>query len=289
MLIVQLLVSAVVAGSVYALVGLAFVLIYRGTRIVHFGLGDQLTLGAYIVVILQVFLGFSFAAAIAGALLLSAGVGMLIDRFILRPISHYDAVIPIIATLAVGLVIREGIRAFMGPNAWAFPFLLPPDPIQIDGIFFAWSNLAILVVALLVLGLLYALFTFSRLGKAIIAACENRVGAFLVGVPVPWMVSFIWCIASVLAAIAGILIAPIVTLTPDMGWIAIKGFAAAVLGGFTSLPGAVLAGFGIGVLETIAGTYISTAMKDAITYIVMIAFIIARPQGILGALRVKKV
>jgi len=288
-LIVQLLINAIVAGSIYALIGLGFVLLYRGTKIVHFGLGEQATLGAYLVLMLQMFVGMSFAAAVAASLVLSAVVGLLLDRWILRPISKHDILIQIIATLAIGFVIREGIRALMGPNAWPFPFLLPPDPIQVAGIYFAWSNAAVLIAAAVSMLVLFGLFTFTRFGKAILASCENRIGAFLVGIPVPVVVSSIWCITSVFAALAGILIAPIVTLTPDMGWIAIKGFSAAVLGGFGSLPGVVVAGFTLGVLETLAGTYISTAMKDAITYIALIAIIIVRPHGLFGKAQVSKV
>lgn len=288
-LIFQLLINAVIAGSIYALVGLGFVLLYRGTRIVHFGLGEQATLGAYLVLMLQMFAGLSFAAAIIIALLLSAGIGLLLERWIFRPISQRDILVQIITTLAIGFVIREGLRAFMGPNAWSFPFLLSPDPVQVGGIYFAWANLAVLFAAALVMLMLYGLFTFSRFGKAILACCENRVGAFLVGIPVPSVVSCIWCIASILAALAGILIAPIVTLTPDMGLIAIKGFTAAVLGGFASLPGVVLAGVVLGVMETLAGAYISTAMKDAVTYIALIAIIVVRPQGLLGSIKIKKV
>jgi branched-chain amino acid transport system permease protein len=121
------------------------------------------------------------------------------------------------------------------------------------------------------------------------AACDNQTGAGIVGIRVSTVFLAIWIIASVLATLAGILVAPVLTLSPDMGLIGIKGFTAAVLGGFDSLPGAVLGGVLLGVLEALGGTYVSSALKDMISYGILIAVIFARPQGILGMPALKKV
>jgi branched-chain amino acid transport system permease protein len=289
MLAIQIILSGVTAGSIYALVALGFVLIFKGTRVIHFGLGEQVTLGAYLVVIAKVYAGVPFYPAIALALLAAGATGFLLERLVMRPIRLEPVMVQIIATLAIGLGIREGLRAFMGPQAWPFEFLLSPAPVEVAGIYFAWANLAILAVSVLVMAALYAFFSHSRLGEAVRAACENRIGAFLVGIPVPAVVTAIWILASVLAAIAGILIAPILTLSPDMGLIGIKGFTAATLGGFTSLPGAVVGGILVGVIETTAGIYISTAMKDATTFLLLIIVIVLKPHGLLGQRIVKKV
>ena len=289
MLPIQVLLSGITAGSVYAIVALSFVLIYKGTKVIHFGLGEQVTLGAYLVIIGQLYGGLCFHAAIGAAILAAGAIGWLLERLIMRPVANRAIVVQIIATLAVGLGIREGLRAFMGPSGWPFEFLLSPTPVEYAGIFFAWSNLAIVASALVVMAALFAFFRYSKLGEAIIAACENPIGAYLVGVPVNRVITLIWIMASILAAIAGILIAPIVTLSPEMGLIGIKGFTAAVLGGFSSLPGAVIGGFLLGVIETSAGTYGSTAMKDATTFLLLVLVIILRPHGLFGFRSVKKV
>lgn len=289
MLAAQILLSGVTAGSIYALVALGFVLIHKATRVVHFGLGEQVTLGAYLVIIGQFRTGLPFYPAILLALVAAGAIGFLIERLIMRPIRLRPVLVQVIATLAVGLAIRECLRAFMGPQAWPFRFLLSPDPVRIGGLYFAWANLAIVVASFAVMAALYAFFTSTKLGKAVLAACENQVGAFLMGIPVPTVLSAIWIMASVLAAIAGILIAPIVTLSPEMGLIGIKGFTAAVLGGFNSLPGAVVGGFLLGVIETAAGIYVSTAMKDATTFLLLILVIILKPHGLFGYRAVKKV
>jgi branched-chain amino acid transport system permease protein len=289
MLALQIVLSGATAGSIYALVALGFVLIYKGTRIVHFGLGEQVTLGAYLALIGAVYARLPLYWAVAAALAAAAVIGFALERGVMRPLRIAPVIVQVIATLAIGLAIREGVRAVMGPQAWPFPFLLPPAPVEMFGLFFAWANVAIVAVAVVVMLLLFLFFSGTKLGSAVLAACENPQGAFLVGVPVPEIVTLIWIMASVLAAVAGILIAPIVTLSPEMGLIGIKGFTAAVLGGFNSLPGAVVGGLLLGVIETAAGTYISTAMKDGITFLLLVGVILLRPHGLLGYQTVKKV
>ncbi len=289
MLAIQVLLSGITAGSIYAIVALGFVLIYKGTKVIHFGLGEQVTLGAYLVIIAQLYVGSALYPALVSSIVAAGAIGFFLEKLVMRPIRNQPVVVQIIATLAIGLGIREALRTFMGPSGWPFPFLLSPAPVSVGGIFFAWSNVAIIAASLAVMALLFVFFTYSKFGEAILAACENPVGAYLVGIPVPRVVTVIWIMASILAAIAGILIAPIVTLSPEMGLIGIKGFTAAVLGGLTSLPGAVVGGFLLGMIETTAGTYVSTAMKDATTFVLLIIVIILRPHGLFGYRAVKKV
>lgn len=285
----QAIASGITAGSIYALVALAFVLIYKGTRVVNFGQGEQVMLGAYLVLVFHTFVQLPFSVAVLAALAVSAGVGVLIQVLVLRRIAASPPLTKIIAMLAVGLILREGTRAVMGPNAYPFPFLLSPAPVQVAGVLLTPANLAVVAVSLAVTGVFYVFFRYMRLGKALRAACENRVAASLVGISVPLVFGTIWGTASAIAAVAGILIAPIVTLTPDIGLVAIKGWVAAVVGGFTSLPGAVLGGMTLGVIETVTGSYVSTALKDGITYLLLIAILIVRPTGLLERRVVKKV
>jgi branched-chain amino acid transport system permease protein len=288
-MLTQVLVSSATAGAVYALIALGFVLINKGTGVVHFGYGDQVTFGAYLALIGQVFIGLPFWWSVVAALLLSALLGAFIYGGFMWPLRNASLLSRIIASLALGTVMREFLRAYMGPNAWPFPFLLSPTSVSVGGILVVPANLAIVGVAVGVLGILFLLFEKTVYGKAIMAACDNEIGASIVGIRVSSVFLAIWIIASVLATLAGILVAPVLTLSPDMGLIGIKGFTAAVLGGFNSLPGAVFGGILLGILEALAGTYVSSALKDMIGYSILIVVILARPQGILGALAVKKV
>ena len=286
---VQVLVSSATAGAVYALIALGFVLIHKGTGVVHFGYGDQVTFGAYLALMGQVLVGLSFHWSVLLALLGSALVGGVIYGGFMWPLRKASLLSRIIASLAIGTVMREFLRAYMGPNAWPFPFLLSPTSVSVGGILVVPANLAIVGVAAAVLGVLFLLFEKTVYGKAVMAACDNQIGAGIVGIRVSIVFLAIWIIASVLATLAGILVAPVLTLSPDMGLIGIKGFTAAVLGGFDSLPGAVLGGVLLGVLEALGGTYVSSALKDMISYGILIAVILARPQGILGMPALRKV
>lgn len=288
-MLAQILVSSLTAGAVYALIALGFVLLHNGTGVVHFGYGDQVTFGAYLVLIAQNFVGAPFSAAILLALLASMVLGAAIYAIFMVPLRNASLLTRLIATLAIGTALREWLRAFMGPNAWPFPFLLSPAPVEVGGLMLVPANLAIIGVVLLILAGLYLFFEKTLRGKAILAACENRTGASLIGVRVSRVFLVIWLVASLLATVAGILVAPLLTLSPDMGLIAIKGFTAAVLGGFSSLPGAVVGGLLLGVLEALTGAYISTALKDMISYAILIAVILVRPQGLFGGLALKKV
>jgi branched-chain amino acid transport system permease protein len=285
----QVLVSGITAGAVYALVALGFVVLHRGTRVVHFGLGDQLTLSAYAVVVEQVFLGLPFWAAILLSLALSAGFGVLIERGVMRPLRGSPLLVMVIATLAIGAAIREAIRVGMGPQPWPIPFVLSPAPFTVGGLVLVPATLAVVGVATVVMLGLFLMLRYTRFGRAIVAVYENPTGAAIVGISVQDVHARLWGLASLLAAVAGILVAPLITLSPDMGTIGIKGFAAAILGGFNSLPGAIAGGLILGILETAAGVYVSTAMKDVVSYGLLIASVLLLPQGLFGKVEARKV
>ena len=285
----QVLVSGITAGAVYALVALGFVVLHRGTRVVHFGLGDQLTLSAYAVVVEQVFLGLPFWAAILLSLALSAGFGVLIERGVMRPLRGSPLLVMVIATLAIGAAIREAIRVGMGPQPWPIPFVLSPAPFTVGGLVLVPATLAVVGVATVVMLGMFLMLRYTRFGRAIVAVYENPTGAAIVGISVQDVHARLWGLASLLAAVAGILVAPLITLSPDMGTIGIKGFAAAILGGFNSLPGAIAGGLILGILETAAGVYVSTAMKDVVSYGLLIASVLLLPQGLFGKVEARKV
>lgn len=287
-MLMQVVASGIMAGSVYALIAVGFVLIFKGTRVVHFGQGEQVMLGAYLVVVCYAIWQWPLLLAIGASIVVSGLVGLGLER-VLRPLMARPPLTKIIATLAVGLILREGTRAVMGPNAYPFPFLLPPSVVEFAGILIGLDSLGVIVISTAIMAALYIFFQYTRFGTAVRAACENRTAAALVGVSVPLVFSSIWVLSSMLAAVAGILLAPIIIVTPDMGGIALRAWVAAVVGGFTSLPGAVAGGLLLGIMETAAGAYISTALKDGVTYLVLIGILLIKPTGLFERQRVKKV
>lgn len=287
--LLQLLINGVPAGIMYALVAMGIILIHNGTNVVHFGYGEQITLAAYCVVIMQVVLGAPLWLALVASLLISMVFSLLCYFGIMAPLRRSPLLVQLIATLAIGMAVREGLRAYMGPDPWPFPTIVPPQVFDLGGVFLTSASLVAVLSAVCLAGLLFLLFRFSKYGKAMLAASENPRGCLIVGIPVTRIFAAIWIVASVLAMASAMLLTPIVGLTPDMGLIAIKGFCAAILGGFTSLPGAVVGGILLGVIETSAGYFISTAAKDVVAFVALIVVVILRPNGLLGHTRIKKV
>jgi branched-chain amino acid transport system permease protein len=280
--VAQVLVSGLTLGSLYALTALGFVIIYRATAMVNFAQGEMMMLGAIFALALHKDAGLgylpSFLLAVAGALLL----GMVIERVASRPLLDAPAFTVILSTVAVGQMIRSGVRAFRGNELSLFPPVLSTVPLTVGGITFTPLAAGIVGIALGCLLAFLAFFRWTRMGWAMRATAQNKEAAALVGVSVPRVFAVSWGISAGLAAAAGILLAPLVTITPDMGVIGLKGFVAAILGGFNSLAGAVLGGFLLGVLENLAGVYISSAFKDAVIFCVLLAVLIVRPAGLLG-------
>jgi branched-chain amino acid transport system permease protein len=286
--VAQVLVSGLTLGSLYALTALGFVIIFRATAVVNFAQGEMMMLGAiFALTLYRAGLGYvpAFLLAVVGALLL----GMVIERVASRPLLDAPAFTVILSTVAVGQMIRSGVRAFRGNELALFPPVLSTAPHTVGGITFTPLGLAIIVIALACLLAFLAFFRFTRMGWAMRATAQNKEAAALVGVSVPRVFAVSWGISAGLAAAAGILLAPLITITPDMGAIGMKGFVAAILGGFNSLYGAVVGGFLLGVLENLAGVYISSAFKDVVIFGVLLAVLIARPAGLLGSTGLQRV
>ena len=281
-LFAQVVVSGLTLGSLYALVGLGFVIIYRATGVVNFGHGEMLMLGAMSALVLHVDLGvayvFAFIIAVTGA-----GIfGALLERFAYRRLRFAPEVTVILATVAVGQIIRAGVRVVRGSEVSRFPSPFSTEPFTIAGVTMTPTSLGITGTSILLVLLFVAFFRQTRLGKGMQATAQNRDAATLVGVSVNQTYMLTWAIGSALAAVAGILLAPLIIITPDMGVIGVKGFIGAILGGFTSIPGSVVGGFLLGVIENIGGVYVASEMKDAIAFVVLLLVLFFRPQGLFG-------
>jgi branched-chain amino acid transport system permease protein len=287
--VAQVLVSGLTLGSLYALTALGFVIIFRATSVVNFAQGEMMMLGAIFALVLYQDHGLgyvpSFVLAVAGAWLL----GVVVERFAYRPLLHAPVFTVILSTVAVGQMLRSGVRLFRGNELALFPPVLSATPFSWGGIHLTPLSLGIVLISLGCLAAFVAFFRLTRTGWAMRATAQNKQAAALVGVSVPRVFSISWGISAALAAAAGILLAPLVTVTPDMGAIGVKGFIAAILGGYSSLYGAVVGGFLLGVLENLAGVYISSAFKDVVIFCVLIAVLVVRPAGLLGVSAIQRV
>lgn len=279
-LLSQAILSGLTLGSLYALVGLGFVIIFKSTGVVNFAHGEMLMFGAMVALYLHIDLGLPYFPAIVAAMLLTAVAGAVVERVAFRPLRAAPVVTVILATVAVAQMIRAGVRIVRGQEVSRFPPLFSPEPFSVFGVTMTPLGLSIIAISLLLVLVFLLFFRKTRLGKGMEATSENPEAATLVGISVDRTFSLIWALGAGLAAAAGILLAPLIIITPDMGLIGIKGFIGAVLGGFTSIPGAVAGGFLLGVIENLAGVYISSSMKDVISFAVLLLVLWVRPSGL---------
>lgn len=285
----QVLVSGLTLGSLYALTALGYAIIFRATSVVNFAQGEMMMIGAMLALALHADYGLGYAASFALAVVGAWCMGILIERIAYRPLLKAPVFTVILSTVAVGQMLRSGVRIVRGHELALFPPLVSPTPFSIAGLRLTYLNVAIVVLAVGVLLAFIAFFRWTPMGWAMRATAQNREAAALVGVSVPRVFSMSWGISAVLAAIAGILLAPLITITPDMGVIGIKGFVGAILGGYNSLVGSVVGGFLLGVLENLAGVYISSAFKDVVTFGVLLVVLVFRPAGMLGTSQTRRV
>jgi branched-chain amino acid transport system permease protein len=279
----QVLISGITLGSLYALVGLGFVVIYRATKVVNFAHGEMLMLGAMLALYFHSDLRMPYVVAFLLTVGLCGVLGAALERIAYRPLLNESVVTLILATVAVGQMIKAGVRILRGSEVSRFPSIFSAEPFTIAGVSMTPLSLSIIIISLLLVAGFMLFFRKTKLGKGMEATSENRDAALLVGISVNRTFSLVWAISSGLAAAAGILLAPLIIITPDMGTIGIKGFIGAILGGFTSIPAAVGGCFLLGVIENLGGVYIASSMKDVISFCALVLILAVRPQGLFAS------
>lgn len=287
----QMLAAGAAIGCAYAIVALGFVLIYKASEIVNFAQGDLMMLGAFLGYTFIVLLGLPFAVGLVLAVLCLALVGALLDRLVLRPMVGEPVFAIVIITIGVGFVLRSIVTMLpaWGSDTHAIPAPYARGTTRLGDVAIGSEYLAIMAATLTLIVVLYAFFRYTRLGVAMQATSQNQLAAFHVGIPVKSMLSLIWAIAAATAALAGVLLAPIAFVHVNMGFIGLKAFPAAVLGGFGSIPGAIVGGLVIGVVEALAGFYLPEGFKDVAAYVLLLLVLALRPQGLFGQTAAKKV
>ncbi len=285
-LIGQALVSGIVTGAIYALIALSLVILYKSTDIINFAGGDILMVGCYIVLIVLVGGGAPYWIAIIAALLGTAAIGAGFDRLVLERIARHtrgqDILVAMVtATIGLSYVLKGAVRALgYSDEVRSLPPQFTGPPIVIGNVYLLRQDVGILAFTVLTVALLGAFFRFTRLGKGLRATAEDPRAAALIGIPVRRMRMMIWAISSLLAAIAGVLVAPKILMTPDMGAIVILAFAAGVLGGFANVAGVIAGGVLLGIVENLVGLFVSTQAIAVAPFLVIMAVLVLRPQGL---------
>jgi branched-chain amino acid transport system permease protein len=294
----QQVVSGLASGGIYALLALALVIIHRSTGVINFAQGEMATLSTYIAWTLTVNHGWSYWPAFVATLAISFGGGVGIHRVVIRPVERGSVLRIVIVTIGL-LVAINGfvIWKWSGePKQLQSPF--GTDTYDIGGVVAAAQDVGTIVVALVIVVLLWGLFRFTKVGRALRAAAVNPAEARLVGVRVSWMLGLGWGLAALLGAVAGMLTAPTVGLDPNMmAAVLIYAFAAAVLGGIDSPIGAVVGGLILGVLLNVlsylsqygAFDWFTEELRLPMALLIILVVLLVRPQGIFGKPEVKRV
>ncbi len=276
-------------GCIYGLVALGFVLIYKATELVNFAQGDLLMLGAFVAYMAVVWWGLDYWLAFAISVVTVGAFGALLDATVLRKVIGQPQFAIVMLTIGLGAMFRTFASVTWGSEIYTLPS--PFSGVwQVGGVTLSHQYLSIVAGTLILCAVLYAFFNHTRIGVAMQATSQNQLAAYYMGIPVKLIFSLIWAISAGVAAAAGILLAPVTLIDINMGLaVALKAFAAAVLGGFGSIPGALLGGIIIGLIELYAGATLPEGFKDTAPYIVLLIMLIVRPQGLFGTLARKKV
>ena len=287
--VLQLLVSGISQGCVYGLIALGFVLIYKATEMVNFAQGDLMMLGAFFAYTYLNLMELHFLIALPATIFTMAILGALTERVMIRPMIGEPHFSVLMLTIGLGFILRAAAGAIWGNEPRSLDLPYAGGVIDLNGLIIGYENLVIVVGTALLCTLLFLFFRFTRLGIAMQAASQNQLAAFYVGIPVKGIYSLVWAISAGISAVAGILVAPVSLIDPLIGFIGIKAFAAAIVGGFGSLPGAIVGGLIIGIVEQFAGLYLPTGFSDVSAYVILLVMLLIRPEGIFATMQQKKV
>jgi branched-chain amino acid transport system permease protein len=279
----QLLFTGLGIGSIYSLIALGFVLIFRATNVVNFAQGDFAMLGAFSMVILAVESGVSYGLSIIITIIVMAIFGAIFNLAVYYPLRNRTFLPVIISTIGAGILLENGMLAAHGPQPQSLPSLFEFPGFSFGPVFLDTQYLVILVVTVIMVAFQYLLFERTLLGKKMQATSQDKEMASMLGIPVAWMIMITFIYSSVIGGLAGILVGPILFVSVGMGSsIALKAFAASIIGGFGDVTGAIVGGLALGVVETFGAAYISVPYKDAFAFLVLLVFLLFRPQGLFG-------
>jgi len=290
----QLLVTGIVVGMVYALAALGFVLVYKASRVINFAQGYFLALGAFGALAIAQLTHLPIALAVIASLAVSLLLGLAVERALLRPMIGKPVVGVIMLTIGLAAVLRGGILMVWGAGNFGFPQLRPESPLTLGPLVVSPVHLGALGISLVLLAAFAVFFRNTTLGVAMRAVADDQQAAQSLGVSVPRIFAASWAIAAGVAAMAGVVVASLNGLNADaLSFIGLKVFPAVILGGLDSVPGAVVGGVTIGVLENLAGGYLDPLVgggtKEVAPFVVLVVALMVKPYGLFGTVEIERV
>ena len=297
-------ISGIALGCIYALIALGFTLIYKASEVVNFAQGEVMMVGAYVNFFFVSYFssmvgevnGWVFLLAFLGSIIFAVIFGIILDLIINRPLKDEPVFSIVMATISLAIILRALTALIAGPIS-----LVPQSPfdgsvMEVGGGVVSYLELSIIFSAVVLMGLFFVFFNKTRWGIAMKATSEDSEAAQLMGIPVKKVYMIVWVFAAIVGVVSGILLAPRMSLLDtSMGFLGLKAFPAAILGGFGSIPGAVVGGIILGVIETVSMGTLSfhfswiKEINDIIVWIVLIVVLMVRPDGLFGKAKVKRV
>ncbi len=287
--ILQLVVNGAASGCIYGLIALGFVLIYKATEMVNFAQGDIMMLGGFVAFTLIAGFHLPYWLGALLAITITAGFGYMLDAFVLRRVIGQPQFAVVMLTLGLGFIFRAVAGIAWGYDSVGFNTPFTNKTANIGGLILGQDNLSIIVGTLLLCAVLYLFFSRTRIGVAMQAASQNQLAAYYMGIPVRTIFSLIWAISAGVACLAGILLSPVSMIDVNMGSLAIKAFAAAVIGGFGSIPGSLIGGVIVGIVEQFAGYELPAGFQEVTSNVVLLLMLFVRPQGLFAERMGKRV
>ncbi len=278
--LVQLVVNGAASGCIYGLIALGFVLIYKATEMINFAQGDIMMLGGFFAYALIAHFGLNYWVGALLAIILTAALGFALDALILRRVIGQPQFAVVMLTLGLGFIFRAVAGITWGYDSVGFATPFTNRTVKVGGLVLGQDNLSIIVGTVLLCAVLFVFFSRTRLGIAMQASSQNQLAAYYMGIPVRTVFSLIWAISAGVAALAAILLAPVSMIDVNMGFLGIKAFAAAVLGGFGSIPGALVGGVIVGISEQLSGYYLPAGFQEVTANVVLLGTLVLRPQGL---------
>ncbi|NSL50512.1 branched-chain amino acid ABC transporter permease [Calidifontibacillus erzurumensis] len=290
-MLVQIIVSGLIFGCVYGLAALGMVLIFKTTDVVNFAQGEMAMVTAFVSYVFLSQMNLSYIFSFTLSLIFAAILGIVLYLVFMKRVQHAPPLNQMVVTLGLFLVLNGVAGLIWGHHSASYPEAFQGEPIRIGGVFISPNEIFIVILTIILMLIFFFIFKYTKIGLMMRATGQDMFASYLMGIKVSKIFKFIWGVGAVLGGIAGMLTAPITFLSPNMMVdVLVMAFAAAVLGGFVSLPGAFIGGLIIGVFENLISYYISPEMKLVYTFLLIVVILYVRPQGIFGGTKlVKKV
>lgn len=290
----QLVISGLVVGSIYSLVALGFVIIYKATKVVNFAQGELVMVGAYVCFSLTVEHGLPFWVSFPMTLAFSVLLGLAIERLTLRPLIGEPLISVIMVTIGLSSVLKALVQLFWGTDIRVFPQVLPTEPVVVAGLPVSPVYVVAFLLSMLLFGAFSAFFKYSRLGIAMRATAFDQTAAASMGISIKSIFALSWCVAAVVSAVGGVILGNINGINSQLGQLGLKVFPAVILGGLDSLAGAALGGLIIGVLENVSDGLAKDLLglggfKEVAAYCVLVVILMLKPYGLFGTRQIERV